>query len=196
LTGPRLWVVRHGETAWSACGRHTSRSDLPLTELGEDEALALKPLLSEQQFPLVLSSPMQRAARTAELAGFTAVTDNDLVEWDYGELEGLTTEQIRDRYPGWTIWEGPWPGGESPVQVAARADRALQRARAVGGDVLMFAHGHILRVLTARWLRRPPTDGRILILRTGAVGVLGWEHGSPAVDLWNVSPRLLRLAEA
>jgi broad specificity phosphatase PhoE len=190
LSGPRLWLVRHGETIWSASGQHTSRTDLPLTALGEQEAVALKPLLERQHFDIVASSPMQRAVRTAELAGFQPTVDEDLEEWDYGDLEGLTTDQIRGRYPGWTIWDGPWPGGEEPAQVAARADRALEAVQALapGAEALFFAHGHILRALAARWLGRPATDGCLFILGTATVSVLGWEHGTPAVDHWNVPP--------
>jgi probable phosphoglycerate mutase len=125
---------------------------------------------------------------TAQLAGFEPAVDENLVEWDYGELEGLTTEQIRGRFPGWTIWEGPWPGGEQPEQVAARAQKVAERARALpsGSKALVFAHAHVLRVLAACWLGQPATDGRFLSLGTATVSVLGWEHGQPAVEHWNV----------
>jgi broad specificity phosphatase PhoE len=190
MTGPKLWIVRHGETEWSARGQHTSRTDLPLTEGGEREAKALKPLLTGRQFDIVRSSPRQRAVRTAELAGFEPALDNDLEEWDYGELEGLTTDEICARYPGWSIWDGPWPGGERPEQVAARADRVLERVLALPAvaEALVFSHGHMLRALSARWLGRPATDGRLFALGTATVGVLGWEHGAPAIDHWNVPP--------
>jgi broad specificity phosphatase PhoE len=188
MSGPRLWAVRHGETEWSANGQHTSRTDLPLTQLGEQEALALKRLLAGHKFDLVSSSPLQRAVCTAELAGFEPSLDEDLEEWDYGELEGLTTDQVRARYPDWSIWDGPWPGGERPEQVAARADRVVGRVLALppGAEALVFAHGHILRALAARWLRRPVTDGRQFVLGTATVSVLGWEHGAPAIHHWNV----------
>ena len=135
-----------------------------------------------------LSSPRQRALRTAELAGFRPEIDGDLAEWDYGELEGLTIDQIRARYPGWTIWAGPWPGGEQPAQVAARADRVVERALGLpaGARALVFAHGHILRVLAARWLGLPGTEGRLFALGTATVSELGWEHGQPAVQRWNM----------
>lgn len=198
MSGPRLWAVRHGETQWSASGQHTSRTELALTDAGEREALALKPLLAGQKFEMVESSPRQRAVRTAELAGFDPVIDADLAEWDYGELEGLTTEQVRARYPGWSIWDGPWPGGEQPQQVEARADRVVERALALPASAagLVFAHGHILRVLAARWLRRPVTEGRLFSLGTATVSVLGWEHGDPAVDHWNIPPGFPASAES
>lgn len=191
--GPVLWVVRHGETEWSASGRHTSRTDLALTGAGQREALALAPLLAAQHFDLVESSPRRRALVTAALAGFQPVANEDLVEWDYGELEGLTAEQIRTRYPGWSIWQGPWPGGEDAEQVAARARKVVDRALALpaGSNALLFAHGHILRVLAACWLGRPVAEGSLLVLGTGTISVLGWEHGNPAVIHWNVPPGFL-----
>lgn len=190
MSGPQLWLARHGETEWSASGRHTSRTDLPLTAEGEREARSLRPVLAAHRFALVQSSPRQRAVRTAELAGFAPVTDDDLAEWDYGDLEGLTTDQIRATYPGWTIWAGPWPNGEQPSQVAARADRVVSRVLALPAraKALVFAHGHILRVLAARWLGRPATDGCLLTLGTATVSVLGWEHGHAVVERWNMPP--------
>lgn len=161
---------------------------MPLTSAGEREAVTLAPLLSQQKFALVETSPMERARRTAELAGFHPVEDADLMEWDYGELEGLTTQQVRLRYPGWTIWEGPWPGGEQPNQVGARARRVVERVQALdeSAQALVFAHGHILRVVAATWLGRAPQDGCMLELGTATVSVLGWEHGWPAVQRWNL----------
>jgi probable phosphoglycerate mutase len=190
MTGRVVWVARHGQTEWSAAGRHTSSTDVPLTAVGEQEAIALGTMLRPEHFDLVESSPRQRALRTAELAGFEPTVDNDLVEWDYGELEGLTTDQIKAKYPGWSIWHGPWPGGETAEQVAARADRAVQRARALpsGGKALLFAHGHLLRVLAARWLGQPAASGRFFMLGTATLSVLGWEHSGPAVEHWNVPP--------
>ncbi len=188
MTGPMVWVARHGQTEWSAAGRHTSRTDVPLTAVGEQEAIALGTVLQQEHFDLVESSPRQRAVRTAELAGFEPTIDNDLVEWDYGELEGLTTDQIKAKYPGWSIWHGPWPGGETDEQVAARADRVVHRALALpsGAKALLFAHGHLLRVLAARWLGQSPTSGRFFMLGTATISVLGWERGGAAVERWNV----------
>jgi len=190
MSAASVWVVRHGETEWSVTGQHTSRTDLPLTAAGEHEAHALAPVLAGMAFATVRSSPMQRSVRTAELAGFTPTMDTDLEEWDYGELEGLTTDQIRASYPGWTIWDGPWPNGEQPADVAVRADRVVKRVLDLppGAAALLFAHGHILRALAARWLRRPVSDGRLLALGTATVGVLAWEHDAPVVDHWNVPP--------
>ena len=190
MTGRVVWVARHGQTEWSAAGRHTSSTDVPLTAVGEQEAIALGTMLRPEHFDLVESSPRQRALRTAELAGFEPTVDNDLVEWDYGELEGLSSDQIKAEYPGWSIWHGPWPGGETDDQVAARADRAVQRARALpsGGKALLFAHGHLLRVLAARWLGQPAASGRFFMLGTATLSVLGWEHSGPAVEHWNVPP--------
>ncbi|MHB1496950.1 MAG: histidine phosphatase family protein [Acidimicrobiales bacterium] len=188
MSSPRVWLVRHGETEWSASGRHTSRTDLPLTRRGEAQAKALAPLLSGRPFTLVETSPRLRALRTAELAGFDALPNDDLVEWDYGDIEGLTTDQVRESYPGWTIWSGPWPGGERPKQVATRARRLVERTLELpdGSAALLFSHGHMLRVLAATWLGRPPEDGRMLVLGTAAVSVLGWEHGTPVVQRWNL----------
>jgi probable phosphoglycerate mutase len=191
VNGPKLWLVRHGETEWSAARRHTGRTDVPLTAMGEREALALAPLLARQNFDLVGSSPRQRALRTAELAGFEPSIDGDLAEWDYGDLEGLTAEEIRATYPNWSIWHGPWPGGEQPARVVARARRVVERAMAMpaGANALVFAHGHILRVLAVCWLERPVADGCILALGTGSISVLGWEHDQrPAIEHWNLQP--------
>jgi len=189
----RLWLVRHGETEWSLLGRHTGRTDVPLTALGRSQALALGTRLDSRDadagtrpFGLVLTSPRIRARDTADLAGWgAAVVDPDLAEWDYGALEGLTTPQIKVRYPDWTIWSGPWPGGETVAEVGARADRILARARAAGGDVLLFSHGHFLRILAARWLGLEPAFGRLFGLSTGTVSILGWDRDNPVVDTWN-----------
>jgi len=188
MSGPRAWLVRHGETEWSAAGRHTSSTDLPLTAAGEQQAKAVAALLSGHHFALVKASPRVRAMRSAELAGFSASANEDLVEWDYGQLEGLTTDQIRASYPDWTIWDGPWPGAERPDQVAARARRVIEGVLALpeGADALLFSHAHFLRVLAATWLSRPPADGRLLVLGTATVSVLAWEHGARAVERWNV----------
>jgi probable phosphoglycerate mutase len=186
---PNLWLVRHGETDWARTGRHTGRTDVPLTERGRDQARELGQRLAGHRFGLVLTSPLSRASDTASLAGFgsEAVADGDLMEWDYGDLEGRTTAEIRAGHPGWTIWRGPWPGGETIEQVAVRADRIVARARSSGppGDVLVFAHGHLLRVLAARWLGLEPASGGLFALDTGTVSVLGWERHDPVVQTWN-----------
>jgi probable phosphoglycerate mutase len=181
-----VWLVRHGETEWSRDGRHTSTTDLPLTDEGVRVAKELRERLDPVDFALVLTSPRRRARDTAELAGRgDAQVDEDLAEWDYGDLEGLTTEQIRETYPDWTIWDGPVPGGESAEQVAVRFDRVVARCRAAAGPVLLFGHGHALRVLAARWLRLPVTEGRHLYLDTATISVLGDDRGTPVVRRWN-----------
>ncbi len=182
-----LFVVRHGATEWSVDGRHTGRTDLPLLPEGEERARATGQLLAGHRFALVLTSPMQRARRTCELAGLgdRAVVDDDLREWDYGDHEGVTTAEIRQHQPGWTVWTGTCPGGETIEQVAARADRVVARARAAGGDVVVFGHGHLLRVLTARWCGLDPVEGRRFVLDTGTLCQLGWEHEYPGVLRWN-----------
>ncbi len=183
--GPELWLVRHGETEWSRSGRHTSTTDLPLTEHGEEVARSLRDRLGDVDPDLVLSSPRQRARRTAELAGFSdVVPDEDLVEWAYGEYEGVTTEEIRETVPDWTVWTHGSPGGEGPEEVTARLDRVLERVRR-HDRVLAFGHGHTLRALGARWTGRPVTDGRFLTLDTATVSVLGQERETPVVVRWN-----------
>ena len=186
MTGAELWLVRHGATEWSESGRHTSRTDLPLTDEGEEQARALRPRLSGTGFDLVLTSPRQRARRTAELAGFPeAVPDDDLVEWDYGEYEGVTTAQIRERVPGWTVWTHACPGGETAAQVAARLDRVVARVRDRGGRVLAFGHGHALRMLAVRWIAMAPTAGAHLDLGTATISALGDDRGEPVILRWN-----------
>jgi probable phosphoglycerate mutase len=181
-----VWLVRHGETAWSRDHRHTSHTDLPLTELGIESARGLAERLAGRAFEVVLTSPRQRARRTAELAGFGhAAVDEDLVEWDYGDYEGITTAEIRESVPGWTVWTHGAPGGESAEEVTARLDRVVARLRG-GGPALVFGHGHALRALTARWLGLPVRDGRHFVLATAAVCVLGYERETPAVLGWNV----------
>jgi broad specificity phosphatase PhoE len=186
-TGPdQLWIVRHGETEWSRDGRHTSTTDIDLTPEGEEVARGLAGRLVDADIDLVLTSPRTRARRTAELAGFPdAHLEDDLVEWDYGDYEGLTTPEIRETVPGWTVWTHPCPGGETADQVGARLDRVVAKVRAHGGRVLVFSHGHASRVLAARWLGLPPTDGRHFVLDTATVSILGWERESPAVVRWN-----------
>jgi broad specificity phosphatase PhoE len=181
-----IWLVRHGETEWSRDGRHTGSTDLPLTDAGEAAARTLAPRLAAEDFALVLTSPMQRARRTAELAGFPdAEVDEDLVEWSYGDYEGITTDEIRRSVPGWTVWTHPSPGGEDAEQVAARLDRVVSRCREVDGDVLLVGHGHALRALAARWLGQPVADGRLLKLDTGTVSVLGHEREQVVLLHWN-----------
>ncbi|NYJ00493.1 putative phosphoglycerate mutase [Nocardioides thalensis] len=184
--GSELWLVRHGPTEWSRAGRHTSVTDLPLLADGEQDAVAAGKRLAEVDFAQVLTSPRARARRTAELAGFAdAEVDEDLVEWAYGDYEGLTTPEIRASVPGWTVWTHPSPGGETAAQVATRLDRVVARARAVDGRTLVFAHGHSLRVLAARWLGLAPSEGRLLRLDTATVSVLGFERETPVVLRWN-----------
>lgn len=187
MTGlPDIWLVRHGATEWSTAGRHTGHTDVTLTEEGRREAAALYPRLDRQRFALVLCSPLSRALETARLAGFVhAEIDEDLVEWDYGDYEGLTTEQIQAHHPGWTIFTGDAPNGETAEQVGARAQRVLDRCAAVQGRVLIFAHGHILRVLTGVALAFGPRAGAHFGLDPATISVIGSEHGTRALRLWN-----------
>lgn len=185
----RLVVVRHGQTAWSRSGRHTGRTDQPLLPEGEVQARQVGALLGGRHFAAVRTSPRQRAVRTCELAGFgeAAVVDPDLAEWDYGAFEGLTTPEIQARRPGWLLWSDGVEGGERLEDVAARADRVIAAVRARAGDTLVFAHGHLLRVLAARWLGLAPGIGRRFSLNAGALGVLGWEHDEPVMRRWNLT---------
>jgi probable phosphoglycerate mutase len=184
----RIYLVRHGETAWSRSGQHTSRTDVPLTERGREQAIALGRRIGDRRFGLVLTSPLSRAADTARLAGYgAAIAEPDLREWEYGRFEGRTSDDIRREIPDWTIWAGPWRGGETARQVARRADRVIARCLdpSVGGDCLLFSHGHLLRALTARWLGLPAGRGELLALATATIGVLGWEHDVRVVETWN-----------
>jgi broad specificity phosphatase PhoE len=186
---PIIYLARHGETAWSLSGQHTGRTDLPLTERGERNARALWERLRGMTFAKVFTSPLQRAMRTSELAGFGAVgeIDPDLVEWDYGQYEGRRTAEIHAERPDWQLFRDGCPGGESPDQVGARADRVVGRVRAIKGDVLIFSSGHFLRVLAARWLGFNAAAGRYLLLGTACLSALGYEHNlaEPAIRLWN-----------
>lgn len=182
---PELWLIRHGETEWSLSGAHTSRTNLPLTAGGESRARALGVALRDEKFALVLSSPMRRALDTAKLAGFSPEITPDLCEWDYGQYEGRTTPDIQKEAPGWTIWTATPPGGETVEQVGARADRVIARALDAAGAVALFAHGHVLRVLAARWLGLEPQNGRFFALSTGTVSVLGWERDTRVIKVWN-----------
>ncbi len=181
-----LWVIRHGETEWSRDGKHTSRTEVELTPEGEDVARGLADRLDGVDFDLVLTSPRLRTRRTAELAGFADVhVENDLAEWDYGDYEGITSAEIRERVPGWTVWTHPCPGGETADQVSRRMDRVVAKVRANGGRVLVFSHGHASRALAARWLGLPVEDGRHFLLGTATISVLGYERESPVVARWN-----------
>jgi broad specificity phosphatase PhoE len=188
-TFPAVYLARHGETAWTITGQHTSRTDLPLTARGESNARRLRDRLSGLTFAQVFTSPLQRAMRTCELAGFGAVAqvESDLLEWDYGEYEGRLTVDILAERPDWQLFRDGCPGGESPQQVAQRADRVVSRVRAVAGDVLLFSSGHFLRVLATRWIGLEPINGKFLMLGTASLSALGYEHSlsQPAVRLWN-----------
>jgi len=190
LVSGEVVVVRHGETEWSAAGRHTSRTDLGLTAAGRERARALAGALGGRSFALVLSSPLRRARETCELAGFGACAElcEELREWDYGDYEGRTTAEIRAQRPDWLLWRDGCPGGERPSQVAARAERVLERIRAADGDVVIFAHGHILRVLAALWLELGVEAGGRLLLGAGHFGVLGHERETRALAAWNLAP--------
>jgi broad specificity phosphatase PhoE len=182
----QLWLVRHGETEWSRDGRHTSTTDLDLTENGVAVARELREKLSECTFDLVLSSPRKRALRTAGLAGFDDVeVDEDLVEWDYGDYEGVTTPTIRETVPDWTVWTHDTPGGETARQVTERLDRVVAKVRDAGERVLVFGHGHSLRALAARWIEQPVDEGRFFKLDTATVSALGYERDFPVVLRWN-----------
>jgi broad specificity phosphatase PhoE len=190
---PSAYVIRHGETAWSKSGRHTGRTEVPLSEQGELNARRLAGILAAVPFGLVLTSPRQRARRTCELAGLggNAAVDPDLAEWDYGDYEGLMSAEILKARPGWVLFRDGCPGGESPEQVGARADRLIARILPLEAPVALFSHGHFGRVLAARWARLPVADGQRLLLDTACFGVLSFEHGrpdAPVVARWNLSP--------
>jgi probable phosphoglycerate mutase len=186
---PLIHLARHGETAWSLSGQHTGRTDLPLTKRGERNACALGERLRGLRFAKIFTSPLQRAVRTSELAGFgsAAESDPDLMEWDYGQYEGRRTAEIHAERPDWLLFRDGCPGGEMPDQVGARADRVIERVRAVPGNVLLFSSGHILRVLAARWLGLDASAGRYFLLSTSSLSALGYEHNQAesAVRLWN-----------
>ncbi|MBI3473091.1 MAG: histidine phosphatase family protein [Candidatus Solibacter usitatus] len=182
-----LWLIRHGETEWSRSGAHTGRTDVPLTPEGEEHARVLGSRLSGRRFALVLSSPLRRALDTSRLAGFGDAVRiaGELREWDYGEYEGRTTADIRKETPGWSIWTGGAPGGETVEQVAGRARRVIEQAAGAGGDVALFGHGHLLRVLAACWMGLEPAAGRLLALGTGSISVLGYERETRVIVRWN-----------
>jgi len=182
-----VYLIRHGETEWSLNGRHTGITDIPLTENGRNLAKRLAPVLATERIALVLTSPLERARKTCELAGLGAHAeiDRDLMEWNYGEYEGLTPKQIDAQAPGWMIFTDGCPGGESPAQVSARADRLVARVRSVEGDVALFAHGHIFRVFAARWLELPATAGCHFLLDTATLSILSYYRNLPAIRRWN-----------
>ncbi|HEY7191337.1 MAG TPA: histidine phosphatase family protein [Vicinamibacterales bacterium] len=184
---PRLYLIRHGETAWTLTGQHTGLTDIPLTEHGRETAKRLVPVLTRLRFDLVLTSPLQRARETCELAGLGERTqvDTDLVEWDYGDYEGLTSKQILALSPGWFLFRDGCPGGERPADVGARVDRVIARARSLQGHVALFAHGHLFKVLAARWLGLSVASGSQFILDTATLSILSYYRGVPALKRWN-----------
>jgi probable phosphoglycerate mutase len=183
----QVYLIRHGETAWSLSGQHTGTTDIPLTENGRRVATLLQPVLTRETFTLVLTSPLQRARETCALAGLgeCAAIERDLMEWNYGEYEGLTSQQIHITRPGWMVFTDGCPGGESPDQVGARVDRVIAKVRAVEGHVALFAHGHVLRALAARWLGLRAADGGHFLLDTATLNILSSYRGLPAVQRWN-----------
>jgi broad specificity phosphatase PhoE len=186
-------LVRHGETEWSRDGKHTGRTDVSLTERGRGQAEALGAALVGRRFELVLTSPLQRASETCRLAGYGEVAQprDELREWDYGAYEGRTTLEIREERPGWTLWRDGVPGGETAAQVGARADNVIAALRSLAGDAALFAHGHVLRVLAARWVGLAPAAGRLFALETATISVLGYERETAVIRVWNESPRVL-----
>jgi probable phosphoglycerate mutase len=188
-TLPSVELARHGETTWTVSHQHTGRSDIPLTERGERNAISLGERLRGETFTLVLTSPLERGRRTAELAGFGAMAkvDAELLEWDYGQYEGLRTDEIRKIRPGWSLFRDGCPGGESVDAVGSRADRVVERLRMAGGRILLFGHSHFFRVLAARWLGLPASDSSLFFLGTASLSILGYEHSldDPAIRLWN-----------
>ena len=183
----QVYLIRHGETEWSLSGRHTGITDIPLTENGRRAAKRLETALTKETFTAVLTSPLERARKTSELAGFggRAEIEFDLMEWNYGEYEGLTSKQIREKVPGWILFRDGCPGGESPGQIGARVDRVIARVRAVDGRVALFAHGHVFRVFAARWLGLPVLAGCHFLLDTATLNILGYDREIPAVTTWN-----------
>jgi probable phosphoglycerate mutase len=183
----QVYLIRHGETEWSLSGQHTGVTDIPLTENGRQTARLLAPVLAKEVFAVVLNSPLERARKTCELAGFgdRAEIDRDLMEWNYGEYEGLTTKQIRAQSPGWMLFRDGCPGGESPEQIGARVDRAIARVRAANGHALLFAHGHVFRVFAARWIGLPVVTGSHFLLDTSTLNILSYYQNIPAVKRWN-----------
>jgi broad specificity phosphatase PhoE len=192
---PEIYLARHGETAWTVSRQHTGLTDIPLLKQGEDDAIQLGRRLQGREFTRVLVSPLERARRTCELAGFgdKAEVDPELHEWDYGDYEGRRTADIRQERPGWYLFRDGCPGGESTAAIGARADQVITRLRSLDGDILLFSHGHFLRVLAARWLGLPAADARLFVLSTAALSILGYEHNleEPAILLWNDNAHVL-----
>jgi broad specificity phosphatase PhoE len=186
----RAVLLRHGATEWSLSGQHTGRTDIPLLDQGRAQAEEAGRLLEGMTFAQILCSPLQRAAETCRLAGFESVIEPDLMEWDYGAYDGRTTAEIMVDRPGWSLWTDGVPDGERAADVGRRADRVIAKVRQVEGDTLCVAHGHILRVLAARWLGLPPVGGRLFALEPAHVAILGWERGTPGVTAWNVGENL------
>jgi probable phosphoglycerate mutase len=188
-----LWLIRHGETAWALSGQHTGTTDIPLTDRGRERAKGIRDYLQHRAFKKVFVSPLGRARETCAIAGYgdVAVVEPNLAEWNYGDFEGLTTPEIRENYPDWLIWNGPVPNGETVEQVGARTDKVIARSLVEigdeGGSVALFAHGHVLRILTSRWLDLPPSDGRLFALGTGSVSVLSFERDQHVIQSWNRS---------
>lgn len=186
---PQVYLVRHGETRWTISRQHTGLTDIPLTENGERDAKKLGQNLKHFKPAHVFTSPLQRAKRTCDLAGFgsTAVIDPDLIEWDYGDFEGITTAEIRSKYPDWNVFRDGCPGGESVVMIGARADRMIAKLRALNADAMIFSSGHFSRVFAARWIGLPAAAGRHLLLGTATLSILSYDHGfdEPAIKLWN-----------
>ena len=191
---PKIYLARHGETAWSLSGQHTGRTDIPLTEQGEENARQLGKRLHGQTFDYVFSSPLQRAMKTCTLSGFGAAVTSEplLLEWNYGDYEGLTTAKIHAEQPDWFIFRNGCPGGESPAEVASRCDQMIEKVRALQGDVILFAHAHILRMFATRWLDLEAKDGRLYFLSTASLSILGYEHNlaEPVIRLWNDTSHL------
>ncbi|MFL5343143.1 MAG: histidine phosphatase family protein [Hyalangium sp.] len=189
---PQIVLVRHGETSWSRSGQHTGRTDIPLLEDGRRMGRALEAPLREWSFAAVWTSPLSRASETCALSGHGVIAkpNPDLMEWDYGDYEGKTSKEIRAEAPDWKLWKDGVPGGETLEQIGARADRVIQEVRAVKGNVLVFSHGHMLRVLAARWLGLPPSEGRLFALGTASISVLGWDGDQPIVVRWNNTTHL------
>ena len=192
MPGPEVFLVRHGETLWSRGGKHTGRTDVPLTDEGRRQSERVGETLRGRRFALVLASPLQRAAETCRLAGLgdDAAFRDELMEWDYGEYEGRTTAEIRVDVPGWSLWRDGVPGGETAADVGRRVDGVIADVRAVDGDAALFAHGHVLRVLAARWLGLPPTEGRLFSLDPATISILGHERETPVIKRWNESLQL------
>jgi broad specificity phosphatase PhoE len=187
--GAEVVLVRHGETEWSRAGKHTGRTDVPLTELGRQQAQAVGAALQERRFARVLTSPLERALGTCRLAGYgeTAVIRDELMEWDYGAYEGRTTVDIRKEHPGWTLWRDGVPAGETAAEVGARVDRVIDELRPMDGDAAVFAHGHVLRVFAARWLGLEPAAGRLFALDPATISMLGYERETPVLRIWNAT---------